>query len=126
MRRSICRPAGWIPIFTSLFNGAVHAVALQPNGAIVIGSFTLANYITRHRVARLNADGTLDFSFASKPGGADNTVRALALQTDGRMLIGGDLPQLRWHQPQPLCALESGWHARLAVRSRLRPQRQRC
>ncbi len=84
-------PGGMDPNFHPLFNGAVHAVALQPNGAIVAaGSFTLANYITRHRVARLNADGTLDFTFASKPGGADNTVRALALQTDGRMLIGGD------------------------------------
>lgn len=84
-------PGGVDPNFQPLFNGAVNAVALQPNGAIVAaGSFTLANYVTRHRVARLNADGTLDFTFASKPGGADDTVRALALQTDGRMLIGGD------------------------------------
>jgi len=84
-------PGGVDPNFQPLFNGAVNAVALQPNGAIVAaGSFTLANYITRHRVARLNADGTLDITFASKPGGADDTVRALALQTDGRMLIGGD------------------------------------
>jgi uncharacterized repeat protein (TIGR01451 family)/uncharacterized delta-60 repeat protein len=79
------------PTFDPAFNGAVNAVGLQPNGAIVAGgAFTVANSVTRNRLARLNADGTLDFTFASRPGGADDTVRALALQTDGRILIGGD------------------------------------
>jgi uncharacterized delta-60 repeat protein/uncharacterized repeat protein (TIGR01451 family) len=84
-------PGGADPNFPAAFNGAVNAVGLQPNGAIVAGgAFTIANSVTRNRLARLNADGSLDFTFASLPGGADEEVRALALQTDGRILIGGD------------------------------------
>jgi uncharacterized delta-60 repeat protein/uncharacterized repeat protein (TIGR01451 family) len=84
-------PGGADPNFHAAFNGAVNAVGLQPNGAIVAGgAFTIANSVTRNRLARLNADGSLDFTFASMPGGAADAVRALALQTDGRILIGGD------------------------------------
>ena len=40
----------------------------------------------RNRLARFNADGTLDTAFT---GGAAGPVRALALQSDGRVLVGG-------------------------------------
>jgi uncharacterized delta-60 repeat protein/uncharacterized repeat protein (TIGR01451 family) len=84
-------PGGRDPNFFPAFNGVVNAIGLQPNGAIVAGgAFTVANSVTRNRLARLNADGTLDFTFAYLPGQADDTVRALALQSDGRVLIGGD------------------------------------
>ena len=79
------------PTFDAVFNGAVNAVGLQPNGAIVAGgAFTVANSVTRNRLARLNSDGSLDYGFASSPGQANDTIRALALQSDGRILIGGD------------------------------------
>jgi uncharacterized delta-60 repeat protein/uncharacterized repeat protein (TIGR01451 family) len=84
-------PGGGDPTFRAAFNGAVNAVGLQPNGAIVAGgAFTVANSVTRNRLARLNADGTLDYGFLSQPGGANDAIRALALQSDGRILIGGD------------------------------------
>ena len=84
-------PGGGDPTFHAAFNGVVNAVGLQPNGAIVAGgAFTVANSVTRNRLARLNADGSLDYSFASQPGGANDAIRALALQSDGRILIGGD------------------------------------
>jgi len=84
-------PGGGDPTFHAAFNGVVNAVGLQPNGAIVAGgAFTLANSITRNRLARLNSDGTLDLGFASLPSGANDAVRALALQSDGRIVIGGD------------------------------------
>ena len=70
-------------------NGAVYAVAVQADGRIVIGGdFTAFNGTAINHVARLNADGSLDASFA--PGtGADDSVRAIAIQLDGRILIGG-------------------------------------
>ncbi|MEI6781685.1 MAG: Calx-beta domain-containing protein, partial [Verrucomicrobiota bacterium] len=84
-------PGGGDPTFHAAFNGVVNAVGLQPNGAIVAGgAFTIANSVTRNRLARLNSDGTLDMGFAYLPGGANDAVRALALQSDGRILIGGD------------------------------------
>lgn len=70
-------------------NNDIFAIALQPNGKILIsGQFTSFNTTNRSRIARLNADGSLDLSF--DPGlGADGDVYAVALQPDGKVLIGG-------------------------------------
>jgi hypothetical protein len=70
-------------------DGTVVAITLQPDGKILIGGdFTSYNGTPRNRVARLNADGSLDMSF--NPGtGANSTVYALAVQPDGKILIGG-------------------------------------
>jgi uncharacterized delta-60 repeat protein len=74
------------------FNQAVFALALQSNNQLIAGGdFTMANGVPRQRIARLNADGTLDpsFSLPSSAMGAGASVRALAIQTDGRILVGG-------------------------------------
>jgi uncharacterized delta-60 repeat protein len=69
-------------------NGPINAVVSSPGGQFVIGgSFTSFDGQTRNRVARVNADGSLDTSF--NPSGADGTVWATAVQTDGKVLIGG-------------------------------------
>jgi uncharacterized delta-60 repeat protein len=70
-------------------NGAVNSIALQPDGKIIIGGeFISFNDTTRRRIARLNVDGTLDNTF--NPGtGAGSTVHAIALQPDGKIIIGG-------------------------------------
>jgi uncharacterized delta-60 repeat protein len=67
----------------------VQAVAVQPNGKVLIGGyFTSVDGTGRNRIARLNADGSLDTTF--DPGtGADNAVRAVAVQPDGKVLVGG-------------------------------------
>ena len=79
------------PNFSTGFglNGTVFAMALQPDGKIVIGGdFTSVNGTARTRIARLNASGSLDLSF--NPGaGANDSVRAIAVQSDGRIVIGG-------------------------------------
>lgn len=67
----------------------VNVIALQPNGKIVIGgSFTTYNGVGRNRIARLNADGSLDTTFNPRAG-ADDAVNAIAIQPDGKILIGG-------------------------------------
>jgi uncharacterized delta-60 repeat protein len=71
-------------------NNTVNALALQADGKIFIGgSFTSFNGVERNRVARLNSDGSLDTSFLSSNSGANATVNALAVQADGKVLIGG-------------------------------------
>jgi uncharacterized delta-60 repeat protein len=73
-------------------NGSVHAVAVQFDGQIVIGGeFTGFNpgggaTVGRNRVARLNPNGALDPAFNPS---ANATVDTLALQADGRILMGG-------------------------------------
>jgi uncharacterized delta-60 repeat protein len=68
----------------------VLVAVLQPDGRVLIGgSFSAVNGVSRNGIARLNGNGSLDSSF--DPGsGANATVRAIALQPDGNVLIGGD------------------------------------
>jgi uncharacterized delta-60 repeat protein len=70
-------------------SGSVSSLALQTDGTVVIGgSFTSVNGTSRSRIARLNGDGRLDTSF--DPGsGANDFVRSVTLQFDGKVLIGG-------------------------------------
>src|SRR5437867_3327797 len=70
-------------------NHDVFSIALQLDGKLVIGGqFTTFNGTNRSRIARLNADGSLDLSF--DPGtGADGDVYAVAVKEDGKVVIGG-------------------------------------
>lgn len=75
-------------------NAIIEAMALQPDGKILIGgSFTQYNGAARARVARLNADGSLDPSF-NLSNGADGDVWELIVQPDGKILLGGNFSAL--------------------------------
>ena len=69
--------------------GKVHAIIEQADGRILIGGdFGQINGAACKNVARLNPDGTLDSSF--NPGlGPNGPVYALALRSDGSVLVGG-------------------------------------
>jgi len=73
-------------------SASVRALLVQPDGKIVAGgSFTTVNGVTRNYLARLNPDGSLDTGFlGALMSGADNSVFTLALQIDGRIVVGGD------------------------------------
>ena len=75
-------------------NNFINAVAVTPGNQIVIGgSFTSYNGGVAGNIARLNLDGSLDTTF--NPGsGADGTVWAVAVQPDGKVLIGGDFTHI--------------------------------
>jgi hypothetical protein len=73
--------------------GGYHSLALQADGKVLVGgAFTNLAGQTCFYLGRLNADGTLDGAFnpikgitaLSSPG-----VRALAVQADGKILVGG-------------------------------------
>jgi uncharacterized delta-60 repeat protein len=68
----------------------VKSIAVLPNGQIVIGGgFNAYDGFQEGGVARLNADGTLDQNFQSGTG-ADETVYAVAVQSNGQVIAGGD------------------------------------
>jgi len=72
-------------------DGPVNVVLLQPDGQILLGgSFNVVDTLTRRSIARLHADGTLDMSFdACVAAAADAGATGLALQPDGKILVGG-------------------------------------
>jgi uncharacterized delta-60 repeat protein len=75
---------------------AIWTLALQTNGQILIGGhFKTVQGTNRPCVARLNADGSLDPSFdAGLFVGADPYLRTLAVQSDGKILIGGSFTSI--------------------------------
>ena len=77
---------------------AVSAIALQSDGKILIGGdFNTYNGTVSNKIARLNADGSLDNSFTSGTGFSGSNcsfnspakVNVLQLQSDGKILAGG-------------------------------------
>ncbi|MFN8285295.1 MAG: T9SS type A sorting domain-containing protein [Chitinophagales bacterium] len=74
-------------------NGQVRCLAVQPDDKILVGGdFTKYNTTSINRICRLNADGTLDNTFTVGTG-ANGPVYALALQTDGKIVLTGSFTQ---------------------------------
>ncbi|MBS1659163.1 MAG: T9SS type A sorting domain-containing protein [Bacteroidetes bacterium] len=73
------------------------ALTLQPDGKIVAAGYAYADYGADMAIARYNTDGSLDNTFGS--GGKltidfysnDDEAWAIALQSDGKMVTGGDM-----------------------------------
>jgi uncharacterized delta-60 repeat protein len=71
------------------FNDGVLSIALQPDGKILVGGFfTFYNGTFRNRIIRLNSDGTIDNTF-NIGSGFNGGVTSIALQPDGKILVGG-------------------------------------
>jgi uncharacterized delta-60 repeat protein len=74
----------------SIGAGAVQSIAWQTNGQVLIaGTFTNVNGISRHGIARLNADGSHDAGFDPGTGALPPAANTVLLQSDGAVLIGG-------------------------------------
>ena len=71
-------------------SGLLNCVTLQPDGKVLIGGyFFLVNGVARTRIARVNPDGSTDTGFQNGMAGADGEVEAIAVQPDGKVLMGG-------------------------------------
>ena len=69
--------------------GTVYALALQNDGKVVVaGDFPSYNGQPRNRLARIHPHGGLDVTCEPSLG-PDNAVAALAMQSDGRILVAG-------------------------------------
>src|SRR5690606_710118 len=72
-------------------DGPVLEIVITGDRIVIGGAFETVNGQSRHNVAALHRlYGRLDQNFATDLPGANHTVRALALQTDGRFVIAGD------------------------------------
>jgi uncharacterized delta-60 repeat protein len=70
--------------FNASPNGFVSTLASQPDGKVLVGgNFTAINGVARRYLARLNADGSVDGSFAPSNGPAEFVARIVA--RDGKI-----------------------------------------
>ncbi len=72
-----------------IFYNIVSGIAVQPDGKILIcGLFSSVNDVPSSCIARLKIDGTYDETF-NVGGGANYWIERVALQADGKILLGG-------------------------------------
>ncbi len=75
-----------------MLNWRVNAIALQTDGKIIIGgNFTTIGSAPVNRLARLNADGSLDNTYNAS---VNDNIYALALQSNGTLVLGGRFTQV--------------------------------
>lgn len=71
-------------------NSYVQAIAQQSDGKLLVGgSFFEYNGQPRSALVRLNVDGSLDSTFVQTGAGITGVVDAIAVQPDGRIVVGG-------------------------------------
>jgi uncharacterized delta-60 repeat protein len=88
-------PGGLVTTPVLAGDDGAEALALQPDGRLVAVGAASNGTDEDFAVVRYNADGTLDASFGTGGrvttpiGAADDHANAVALQTDGKILVGG-------------------------------------
>jgi uncharacterized delta-60 repeat protein len=89
------------------FNNGAAIVSIQPDGKILVGGgFTSYNGTPANKIIRLNSDGTVDGTFNIGTG-FDLTVWAIEVQSDGKILVGGDFTQYNGNSHPHLIRLNS-------------------
>ena len=85
----------------------VDAIALQPDGKVLIGGyFTSVGGQPRKSFVRLNADGTLDMSFNPNLTGLNDSIDAITVQPDGKILVSGSFSFIGGQPRYALARLE--------------------
>ena len=80
---------------SAALNISVTSIAVQSDGKILVGGYYrpdsggAAGTAVYARLVRLNTDGTLDTAFTNATGTTPGTVYSIAVQSDGKILVGG-------------------------------------
>jgi len=103
--------------FATATDYAVNSVLVQTNGSVVIGGFfTTVGGAPRSGLARLGATAVLD-GFNPILTGAFSAVYALALQTDGKILIGGSFTNVNGTSTTNLARLNADGQSGLELQA---------
>jgi uncharacterized delta-60 repeat protein len=89
------------------FDNSVYDVELQSNGKILVGGF-FSSYsgVSSGKIVRLNVNGSIDNTFTAGTG-FNNTVWVIKVQTDGKILVGGNYTQYNGNPHSYLIRLNS-------------------
>jgi uncharacterized delta-60 repeat protein len=113
---AFCQPGANDPLFNpddsgngfgDWFNGQVNAITLQADGKTLVGgNFTNYNGTAVNRLARLNADGTIDNTFQTGSGFNDG-VTSIEVLAGGKILVGGHFTMYKGSQRKYLIRLNA-------------------
>jgi uncharacterized delta-60 repeat protein len=90
------------PTFNPSANSSVQAIALQPDGKIILAGQILFNNDWDFALARFNADGSPDLDFdgdgmvTTQMGTATDWAYAVAVQADTKIIAGGSAGLARY------------------------------
>lgn len=79
-----------LDVFNYAAKGYVRTIAVQPDGKLIISGVAQSSGGDTYYLIRLNSNGTSDSSFNSHIPSFNGVVLALAVQLDGKVLIGGN------------------------------------
>jgi uncharacterized delta-60 repeat protein len=80
------------PNVEGFFGVAVRKIVVQPDGKVIVGGLFNSvapnggPSVSRINIARFHSDGSLDTNFNP---GANSDIHAMAIQSDGKILVGG-------------------------------------
>ena len=78
-------------VYGSGFNASVNTIVIQSDNKILVGgSFTTYDTTSKKRIVRLNSDGSVDGTFGSISGEFSSSVNTIVIQSDNKILVGGD------------------------------------
>ena len=83
-------------MYADPYESQIQTLSVQLDGKIIIGgNFSEINGLIANNIARLNTDGSFDHLFNQRTG-ANGTVLATAVQSNGRTLIGGEFSRYNY------------------------------
>jgi uncharacterized delta-60 repeat protein len=90
------------------FNTTVNSIVLQSDGKILLGGvFISYNGVASSRIIRLNSDGSKDTSFVIGTGFNTGGVYSIAVQTNGKILVGGSFTSYNGVESNKIIQLNS-------------------
>jgi uncharacterized delta-60 repeat protein len=87
---------------------SIYTSAGLPDGKMVVGGHTVnSNSVFQQEVVRLNTDGSYDTNFNNGGSGANDKIESVAVQSDGKIVIGGYVSLYNGAAVQNLARLNS-------------------
>ena len=81
---------GYLTAGVGFDNSVLKILPLADTKTIVAGNFSKFNGVPSFRVSRIFSNGNLDVNFNSGKTGANNTIKTIVQQVDGKIILGGN------------------------------------
>ncbi len=92
------------------FNGSVNALVIDTNGYIIVwGDFTGYDWYAVNHIARIQPNWNFDSTFNNWWSGLNGSVHALAIDSNGSILIGGNFSSYNWITANNIVRIKSNW-----------------